>query len=321
MAQRRAAGRIRECHGDLHAGNIVRRGGRLVAFDCLEFEPRLRWIDVADEIAFLIADLDVRQHTAHAHAFWTGYLTESGDYQSCRLLRLYSAHRSLVRAKVAVARARETPERTRGDTALERPGIAGYIDGARRALGSGPAVLILMQGLSGSGKTWLARRIAPTLRAAHLRSDVERGRLEGRSEKGHSGLGVGEGIYSAQATAQVYQHLQQCASDVLAGGYTVIVDATFIQRTDRLRFASLGQSLGARVALIHCRAPTEVLESRIAERRRQGDDASEADLDVLRWQLGHAEPLQAEESFQVIEADTAVAGVEDRVLAALSGRR
>ncbi|HET9019395.1 MAG TPA: phosphotransferase, partial [Acetobacteraceae bacterium] len=95
MAARRAQARIRECHGDLHCRNIVRLGGRLVAFDCLEYEPAFRWIDVADELAFLASDLAARERPLHAHAFVGGYLTRSGDYGACRVLRLYEAHRAL----------------------------------------------------------------------------------------------------------------------------------------------------------------------------------------------------------------------------------
>jgi aminoglycoside phosphotransferase family enzyme/predicted kinase len=310
MALRRATGRVRECHGDLHAGNIVRTGTHLTAFDCLEFEPRLRWIDVADEIAFLMADLDARRCPGHAHAFWSGYLSESGDYQACRLLSLFRAHRALVRAKVAIARALES--------ACPPALIDAYLDCAQRALAPGRPILILMHGLSGSGKTWLARRIATVLRAAHLRSDVERKRLGGISERGPSS-GVGAGLYSTESSERVYRHLAECAADVLSGGYGVIVDATFIHRADRESVAAIGRSLGVRVLLIDCRAPESLLESRIGERLRGGGDASEADLDVLHWQLTQAQPLTPDEPFDVIEAATDVPGVEDRVLAALAG--
>jgi aminoglycoside phosphotransferase family enzyme/predicted kinase len=319
MAQRRAAGRIRECHGDLHAANIVRQGAHLTAFDCLEFEPRWRWIDVADEIAFLIADLDARQCSGQAHAFWSGYLAESGDYQTCRLLRTYAAHRALVRAKVAVARALQAQGRNEPQIAPGRSDIDAYLGCAHQTLAEGRPVLILMHGLSGSGKTWLARRIAPSLRAAHLRSDVERKRLGGMPEPGHASRGVGMGAYSADSTDRVYRHLAQCAAEVLCGGYSAIVDATFIRRRDRLCVASIGRSLGVGVVLIDCRAPGDTLESRINDRRQHGNDASEADLGVLRWQQGQFEPLSPDEPFRIIEAETHVAHVETRVLAALTG--
>src|SRR5581483_6562368 len=97
MSDRREDERVRECHGDLHAANVVRLESRLVAFDCMEFEPAFRWIDVADEIAFLLADLDAQHYPLHEQAFLSGYLARSGDYQACRLLPLYKAHRALDR--------------------------------------------------------------------------------------------------------------------------------------------------------------------------------------------------------------------------------
>ena len=100
LARRFAARRVRECHGDLHTGNIVRRGGRLLPFDCLEFDPALRWNDVAGEISFLLVDLEARQRPLHAQAFLAGYLTASGDYQACLLTPVFKAHRALVRAKI-----------------------------------------------------------------------------------------------------------------------------------------------------------------------------------------------------------------------------
>jgi aminoglycoside phosphotransferase family enzyme/predicted kinase len=316
MARRRTTGRIRECHGDLHAGNIVRRGTHLTAFDCLEFEPRLRWIDVADEIAFLMADLDARQRPRHAHAFWSGYLTESGDYQACRLLSVFRAHRALVRAKIAIARALEAAPA--GPGALVE--TAAYLDCAQHALVPGRPVLILMHGVSGTGKTWLARRLASALQVAHLRSDIERKRLEGAAESERSTSGIGEGRYSPGSTGRVYRHLAECATDVLSGGYGTIVDATFLRRSDRQCLASIGRSLGVRVVLIDCRAPAAMLESRITERLKTGGDASEADLGVMHWQRTQAEPLSSDEPYEVIEAETHLAGAEDRVLAALADR-
>ena len=100
MAARRAAGYVRECHGDLHTRNVVRQDSHLVAFDCIEYEAAFRWIDVADEIAFLMSDLSARGCRDQANAFLAGYLAAGGDYQACRLLPMYQAHRALVRAKV-----------------------------------------------------------------------------------------------------------------------------------------------------------------------------------------------------------------------------
>ena len=125
---RHVSGRVRECHGDLHCRNVVRSSGRLVAFDGLEFEPAFRWIDVAEEIAFLFMDLSRRGGGEHANAFVSGYLSECGDYQAMRLLRLYGAHRALVRAKVAALESKSVRADERKQRASDHQA---YVDCAR----------------------------------------------------------------------------------------------------------------------------------------------------------------------------------------------
>ncbi|MGH8296814.1 MAG: AAA family ATPase, partial [Steroidobacteraceae bacterium] len=168
MAARRANGRVRECHGDLHCRNVVRIGGSLVPFDCLEYEPALRWIDTADEIAFLSSDLEARGWPLHAHAFRGSYLAESGDYHACRVLTLYKAHRALVRAKIAALSAAQNGDA--GTRDVLRQEHLRLVRFAAAALAPKTPRLLLMSGLSGSGKTWLARQIAERLSAVHIRS-------------------------------------------------------------------------------------------------------------------------------------------------------
>jgi aminoglycoside phosphotransferase family enzyme/predicted kinase len=290
---RKASGHVRECHGDLHCRNVVRHAGRLVAFDCLEFEEAFRWIDVAQEIAFLWMDLTARGAPAHAAAFLGAYLEAGGDYEACRLLRLYGAHCALVRAKVA---ATGTPSPT---------DFAAYAGCARQLLGTDRRpTLVLTSGFSGSGKTWLARRLAPEIGAIHLRSDVERKRLAGVDPLAGTASPVGGGAYASDMNARTYRRLAASAADALAGGFNVIVDATFQRREDRARFVTLAREMNARLALVRCGAPDAVLEARIRERTRSAHDASEADLAVLDWQRTHFESIGPEEGLAVIDADT-----------------
>lgn len=330
MFDRREDGRIRECHGDLHAANIVRLESKLVAFDCLEFEPSFRWIDVADEVAFLLADLDARGYPEHEQAFLAGYLSESGDYQGCRLLSLYKAHHALVRAKVGALQLRGTGAGAASAGAGAAKGAAAattastgssddsrlqafraYLDCAARALSRKSPALILMSGLSGSGKTWLAERLAPLLGAVHLRSDIERKRLAGVDDRARTGSALGEGIYSKDFTARVYAYLEAAADDILSGGYTAVVDATFSRRESRDAFRKLASHLSVPACLIHCQASHEVLRSRIVERDRQGRDASEGDINVLKWQKEHWEPVTADEQWTVVSVATADVDVAD----------
>jgi aminoglycoside phosphotransferase family enzyme/predicted kinase len=302
-SQRMGNGRVRECHGDLHARNIVRFGSRLVAFDCLEFDPALRWIDVADEIAFLLADLEARQRPLHAQAFLAGYLTESGDYQACALQPLFRAHRALVRAKITALSAAQ-PNTASADVSAARHQYEAYVDSARRAVGPKRPILVLMCGLSGSGKTWLARQLAPALAALHVRSDIERKRLAGLAAMDRTESPVGEGLYSPDASQKVYNRLADCATGTLRGGYTTIVDATFGRAEDRSRFRELAASLRVRTCVTYCHAPRQVLAARIAERQRNQHDPSEADLAVLAWQEASFEPPEPHEAIAVLEAQS-----------------
>lgn len=302
LAERRRNGKIRECHGDLHSRNVVRVRDRLVAFDCLEYEPAWRWIDTADEIAFLTSDLKARGRPLHAHAFRGGYLAESGDYQACGGLGLYEAHRALVRAKVAALSAAQN-ERSDARDALRGEHLRLVIF-AGGALAPKAPRLLLMSGLSGSGKTWLARQLAERLSAVHIRSDVERKRRAGLRELARSNSRLSEDLYSAAATAALYADLAQAAENVLNGGIPAIVDATFLERAQRVRFAELAARWRTPIELILCEAPEPVLRARILERSQAGRDPSEADLGVLAWQSARAEPPTADEGIHVIRIDT-----------------
>jgi predicted kinase len=269
----------------------------------MEFEPAFRWIDVADELAFLCSDLDARGFPAHEHAFLGGYLDASGDFEALRLIGLYKAHRALIRAKVTALGVEPESASTERERAACH--CRAYIRSARAALSPHHPRLILMSGLSGSGKTWLASRLAPRLGAIHVRSDVERKRGAGIEPSRRSGAAPEQGLYAASKTAQVYETLLAAAGHALAGGYTVIVDATFNRRADRELFRELAGRRGVPLQLLRCEAPESVLRHRIGERAAQARDASDADLDVLQWQQQHAEAIDPGEALEVIEVRTA----------------
>ena len=301
LERRFADGRVRECHGDLHAGNIVRHGARLMPFDCLEFDPALRWIDVADEVSFLLTDLEARERPLHAQAFLGGYLSASGDYQACLLLPLFRAHRALVRAKVMALTA--TASGTTGAAARNARRLhARYVECAQRALAPQRPKLVLMSGVSGSGKTWMARRLAPALHAVHLRSDIERKRLAGLSSLARSASALAQGLYARDVTRAVYDRLAECATDALAGGLTTIVDATFGLARDRARFRALAARLGLDTWIVYCHAGRKVLEARMRKRHRAATDPSEADIGVLNWQAAHFTAPATQEGVTVLDA-------------------
>ena len=159
-----------------------------------------------------------------------------------------------------------------------------------------------MTGLSGSGKTWLAERLAPPLQAVHLRSDIERKRLAGLAPLARSASALARGLYARKMTVTVYERLAASAADALAGGYTTIVDATFVRADDRLRFRTLAARLGVNLCIVYCQVPRKLLDKRIVGRSRRRRDPSEANIDVLRWQEAQFTPPAAHEAGLVLEA-------------------
>ena len=303
LENRRTEGFVRECHGDLHLGNVVLVDGTPAPFDCIEFDARLRTIDVMSDVAFTVMDLHRLEMPRLAARFLDAYLQETGDYGGLGLLRFYCVYRALVRAKIAGLRAYQVDidegERVR---ALER--LRRHVVLARRLSGRGIARLILMHGLSGSGKTFVASQLLETLGAIRLRSDVERKRLHGVAPLGVSASALGGGIYSQEANLGTYERIAALAHGAIADGYPVIVDATFLEREQRAAFRALAERARVPFAIVACEAPEAVLRERLAIRARGGRDASEADAAVLALQLEHRDPLGSEERAHAIVIDT-----------------
>jgi predicted kinase len=317
MAVRRRAGYVREGHGDLHCGNVVRWQSRLIAFDGLEFDPALRFIDVANDLAFLSMDLGAHGRSDLRRTLLDRWTEVSGDCGAIELLPYYEVYRALVRAKVAALRGRQH-QASAESIALSRA----YLAWARRRTTRRPPTLVAMAGLSGSGKTWLARRIAAAIDALHLRSDVERKRLAGLAPLASSHSAPEGGIYTREFNDRTYARLLECARACLRGGENVVVDAANLRRDERDAFVRLAAELGARVKLVHCVAPIEVLRERIAARRAQGRDASEATVALLDRQPGYWEPFDAAERETGCVVDTTQAAQVDAAvhLAQATGR-
>ncbi|HSN22521.1 MAG TPA: AAA family ATPase [Usitatibacter sp.] len=303
LAERHVDGFVRECHGDLHLGNVVRLDGAPVLFDALEFDPRLRWIDVMSEAAFVVMDLERRGFAGLAARFLNGWLEESGDYPGLRLLRFYAVYRAMVRAKVACIRAHEPGLDAAARAEAERE-LASYLALARRLAHRARPALILMHGLSGSGKTSVAQRLLEAFGAVRVRSDVERKRRHGLEPAARSRSSPGAGLYTSREDRLTYARLAELASWVLASGYPAIVDATFLRRADRDAFRALASAAGASYTIADCVASDRALRARLARRASGGTDASEADLAVLELQRSRAEPLARDEAAHAVAFDT-----------------
>jgi len=314
LAWRRANQRIRECHADLHLSNVVRLDGRLQPFDCLEFDPALRWIDTALDVAFLYADLLGYRARGLANRLLNAYLSASGDYHALRLLPLYVADRALVRAKVLALQTADPGRLTTGALELLKRRHERYLTVAEQALQRRQPRCLMMAGLPGSGKSWLAERLAEPLEAVVVRSDVERKRLAGLAARDASHSAPGGGWYAGAHSDQVYERLSGCAADALDGGRDVIVDATFDRRPYRTLLAATCRSQGAALSVVHCQAPEPALRERILARQAAAQDPSEADPAVLSLKMRAWQPLSEEEGLSVVAADTRDANVLAGVL-------
>lgn len=292
FTRRKAGGAIRECHGDLHLKNLVHLDGRIVAFDALEFEPELRWMDVMSETAFLTMDLLAHDRSDLAHELLSRYLECSGDYAGFDVLRFYLVYRALVRAKVAALGDWQAHSTVDGTAYLRLA--------AQLSARTGTPLLAITHGLSGSGKSTVAERLIGSLPAVRIRSDLERKRLFGFSSGADTRSGVATGIYDASASARTYSVLGEYARLGVEAGFNVIVDAAFLHRAERSAFAALAARTGASFVVLDCQCPETVLRDRIARRRAAREDPSEATVDVLAHQLAHAEPLTADEQSRAV---------------------
>ncbi len=303
IQSRRDSGRVRECHGDLHCGNVVRWSGALVPFDGIEFDPGLRFVDVMNDLAFLTMDLGVHGRDDLRHAVLQAWLEASGDFEGLPLLPYFEGYRALVRAKVAALRAMQKREGS-AERGLECKAADDYLEWALARAHRPSPRLLLTCGMSGSGKTWLARSLASSLHAIHVRSDVERKRLAGLGPLEDSRSPLDGGIYTPEFTARTYDRIHDCAAHALHGDESVIVDAAFLKREERLRMLALARSLSVPFAVLHCVAPPDVLRARVKGRARAGTDASEAGLAILERQPGFWEDFDDGERPNVITVDT-----------------
>lgn len=289
--QRRSHGFVRECHGDLHLGNIVLDGDIPFLFDCIEFNPSLRWIDVMDEVSFTVMDLLHRSHPEYAWRLLNAWLEASGDYAGAGVLHFYLAYRATVRAKVCAIRAAQSgiSERARSD---ELAMCRSYLALGRQFLGRHRPVLIITHGLPGSGKTTFSQFALQQMGAIRIRSDVERKRLFGLDALESSRPNAGD-IYGPDATLETYARLHEMANGLLAAGFPVIVDAAFLKQEEREQFRLLAKKLSVPFAIATLQAKDSALRERIRQRR---NDASEADVAVLEKLKAVQEPLSSRES-------------------------
>ena len=317
FAQRLQAGRVRECHGDLHLANLVLIDGQPQLFDAIEFNPALRWIDCVADIAFLAMDLEARGRADLAWRFLNAWLEHTGDYAGLQVLQYYRVYRALVRARVAVLRLDQS---TGSACTASVADVQRYLALALRYVQPQAPELWLAHGFSGAGKSTHSQTLIAERGVVRVRADVERKRLFGLAPQASSAAVPG-GIYTTEASLRTHEALAQAALWALDAGHAVLVDATFLDASMRARFIALAQQLQVPCRILSFEAPLEVLRERVCARAQAGSDASEASLEVLQAQWARACPLSPAEEQLTVHIDTTRAVDWNLLLPAAPGVR
>jgi aminoglycoside phosphotransferase family enzyme/cytidylate kinase len=278
LDRRRDQGRVRRCHGDLHLDNIFLYDGRPTLFDAIEFDDAFASIDVLYDLAFLLMDLEDHGARALANAVLNRYLEITTDYESLAALPLFLASRAAIRAHVGVSRANAMGGRHRA----EMRKAEAYLDLARGFLAPAPPRLVAVGGLSGTGKTTIARLVAPQIGRASgaivLRSDVTRKRLMGVPEETR----LPERAYTPDVNVKVFSQMAKTAAAILTCGHSVVMDAVYGTEAERQEIADVAAKAGIPFAGLWLEADADILARRIAGR---SGDASDATVEVLKKQL------------------------------------
>lgn len=301
LQQRKRSGFVRECHGDMHLGNMALINDQITIFDGIEFNDEFRWIDVMSEVAFLFMDLYDRKQAAFAYRFLNRYLEHTGDYEGIQVLRFYLVYRAMVRAKIA-SFTLLTPDLSPADQAKTMQQYTSYSNLAEHFTEIGKLSLSITHGASGSGKTTISQALLESKGLIRVRSDIERKRLHHLAATENSKSSMDSGIYTKEASAKTYQQLEKFAKLIVSSGFSTIVDATFLKRADRKPFQELAATHSVQYIINDFDIDEAELTKRIIKRRSDNTNASEADLSVLRKQLDTMQPLDEEENAFIVNA-------------------
>ncbi|HEY8837036.1 MAG TPA: AAA family ATPase [Dehalococcoidia bacterium] len=289
---RQTAGWVRDVHGDLRADNICLSQG-IQVFDCIEFSRRLRIEDVAAEVAFLAMDFDFWGYPELARVFVAAYASSSPDPQLRDLLPFYQCYRAYVRGKVESLRL-DQPDLAQVDARSAIRRARRYFALADKYARRRP-VLLLVTGLSGTGKSRLATRLADLLAWPVLNSDRVRKELAGLAAESRVPAADEAGIYDQAFTERTYAALLDGADHLLSAGNSIVLDATFLLRDQRDAAQALAARHRAALRMIVCTAPEAVVATRLAERATEPTAVSDAGWDVYMAQRRHQEPVQRAE--------------------------
>lgn len=294
--QRMAQNWIRECHGDLHLRNICLWNDQIYLFDCIEFNEPFRFVDVMFDIAYAVMDLAARNRSDLANAYLNTYIEQTGDWEGLQVLPIYVNRQSYVRAKIT-SFLLDDPAVPEEQKAQAMQTAALYYKLAWQYTQPQPGQLFLMSGLSGSGKSTIARKLARQLNAIHIRSDAVRKHLGGISLEQRGS----QELYSPEMTQTTYNRLLELGILLASEGYTVILDAKYDKIGLREKAIAQSQAANLPLKILHCTAPKTVIQERLQTRT---GDIADATVDLLESQIAATEAFTEAELAYVQTIDT-----------------
>lgn len=302
IKQRKSDGHIRACHGDLHIDNITLIDGQPILFDGIEFNENFRWIDVISDLAFLLIDLDFRDKRQLKRMVLSLYLSRTNDYNALKLLTFYKVYRALVRAKITALRAAQLPSDSL-DFKLKMQKTTEYISLAHHYSQPNSAPkLILLQGVSGSGKSHLANSLLDIIDAIVISSDRTRKQLYGIAPLDRVPVPEISQLYGTSMSQKTYQALLEQSQAILSQGMNVIVDATFLKKEHQQPFVNLAKELECPSYIIYIESSVETSRYAIQNRLQLNDNPSDADQQVMQQQLKVIQPPQSGSSTLTLNA-------------------
>ncbi|MBD1938721.1 bifunctional aminoglycoside phosphotransferase/ATP-binding protein [Microcoleus sp. FACHB-68] len=287
---------IRECHGDLHLSNIAWCQDKVLLFDCIEFNDRLRCVDVMFDLAYAVVDLEVRQRPDLSNIYLNTYIEQTGDWEGLQVLPLYLIRQAYVRAMVT-SFLLDDPSVSSEEKEMPAETAKKYYNLAWQYTQPRQGEIILMSGLSGSGKSTVARHLARQTGAIHIRSDAVRKHLGGISLNQRGG----ENLYTPEMTHKTYHRLLELGVILAQQGWRVILDGKYDRQAFRLNVMLQCNTHQLPLQIVYCTAPAEVLRDRLNQRK---GDIADATADLLPAQQATAEPFTELEQSYVKIIDT-----------------
>jgi aminoglycoside phosphotransferase family enzyme/predicted kinase len=302
LSERKANGFIRACHGDVHLGNIVLYSAKPLIFDCIEFNEEFRHTDTINDIAFLAMDLIHKGYKRQANLLINTYAEWSNDYQGLTLIPFYMSYRAMVRAKVSALQI-DSFDKDHPTYKQLKQDLADFIALAKEFTKPKQAKLSLTFGPSGSGKSVYSKQYMMEKDAIRLRSDVIRKHLFGLPPFKATPTEMNAKMYSKEATEDTFATLVTNTTKLLKQNWPVVVDATFLKKSQRDRFTTLSKSLNVPIEILQFEITVDELKANIEKRKQAKLNPSDANVDVMLKQLDEIEPLSPEEQKIAVRID------------------